>query len=218
VRTTAYTYDPFGAPRQAQPVNKTIEAWTGRWDKKLDTITNLIEMGARPYDPASGRFLEVDPVEGGSLNQYDYAGQDQVNGYDLTGKYNGCGPGNSLTMRILTKYLINPVLSYGAGIAAACRAHDACYGNFYIGASKTKCDNAFLGAFASTCKSAWVVATGRSALCFGLRSLTAAALRSSSGDAAWFHAQREACYRQRRRRRSWCNAQVAVNYYEEDLG
>jgi len=42
-------------------------------------------MGARPYDPALGRFLAVDPVDGGSLNNYDYAGQDPINGYDLDG-------------------------------------------------------------------------------------------------------------------------------------
>jgi len=43
-------------------------------------------MGARPYDPSIGRFLEVDPVEGGSLNNYDYAGQDPINNYDLDGR------------------------------------------------------------------------------------------------------------------------------------
>ena len=43
-------------------------------------------MGARPYDPAIGRFLEVDPVPGGSLNGYDYAAQDPINGYDLNGQ------------------------------------------------------------------------------------------------------------------------------------
>jgi hypothetical protein len=46
-------------------------------------------MGARPYDPSLGRFLAPDPVEGGSLNLYDYAGQDPVNGYDLDGLYPG---------------------------------------------------------------------------------------------------------------------------------
>jgi hypothetical protein len=42
-------------------------------------------MGARPYDPSFGRFLSVDPIDGGSLNNYDYAGQDPINGYDLDG-------------------------------------------------------------------------------------------------------------------------------------
>ena len=42
-------------------------------------------MGARPYDPSLGRFLSVDPIEGGSLNPYDYANQDPLNGYDLDG-------------------------------------------------------------------------------------------------------------------------------------
>jgi hypothetical protein len=42
-------------------------------------------MGARPYVPGTGRFLGVDPVEGGSANAYDYANGDPVNGFDLDG-------------------------------------------------------------------------------------------------------------------------------------
>jgi RHS repeat-associated protein len=85
-RTAAYTYDPFGAPNESVPDSTTTERWTGRWNKKLDTTTSLIEMGARPYDPSLGRFLAVDPVDGGSLNNYDYAGQDPVRGFDLDGR------------------------------------------------------------------------------------------------------------------------------------
>ncbi len=44
-------------------------------------------MGARPYDPTLGRFLAPDPITGGSLNSYDYAGQDPINGYDLSGLF-----------------------------------------------------------------------------------------------------------------------------------
>ena len=42
-------------------------------------------MGQRTYLPALGRFLQTDPVEGGSANDYDYANADAVNQFDLAG-------------------------------------------------------------------------------------------------------------------------------------
>jgi RHS repeat-associated protein len=85
-RTALHTYTPFGAPNDAPPANSTVHRYTGRWDKQYDTTSSLVLMGARPYDPSLGRFLAVDPIDGGSLNNYDYAAQDPVNGYDLSGQ------------------------------------------------------------------------------------------------------------------------------------
>ena len=84
-RTALHTYDPFGAPLDTQPADQTVRRYAGEWATQYDTTSSLVLMGARPYDPGLGRFLAVDPVDGGSLNNYDYAGQDPVNGYDLSG-------------------------------------------------------------------------------------------------------------------------------------
>jgi RHS repeat-associated protein len=41
----------------------------------------IVQMGARPYSPALGRFLSVDPVDGGSANA------DPINATDLEGNW-----------------------------------------------------------------------------------------------------------------------------------
>jgi RHS repeat-associated protein len=90
-RQNLFDYDPFGAPLQNQPANAFTEGWLGRHHKKYDTLAKLVMMGARDYDPATGRFLSVDPVAGGSLNNYDYANADPLDQTDLDGRC-GCNP------------------------------------------------------------------------------------------------------------------------------
>ena len=48
-------------------------------------MKQVIEMGARPYQPLLGRFLTVDPIEGGTPNAYVYP-VDPVNTFDPDGR------------------------------------------------------------------------------------------------------------------------------------
>jgi RHS repeat-associated protein len=83
---TIATYDPVGAPVTANGSNPTSFGFVGKFEKYSDPFASLVLMGARPYDPALGRFLAVDPVPGGSANDYDFVNQDPINGYDLNGQ------------------------------------------------------------------------------------------------------------------------------------
>ncbi|MCL9760923.1 DNRLRE domain-containing protein [Frankia sp. AiPa1] len=59
--------------------------WLGAKERSRDTLSGLTLMGVRLYDPSLGRFLQTDPVPGGSDNPYDYAHQDPYNTFDLDG-------------------------------------------------------------------------------------------------------------------------------------
>ena len=60
--------------------------WLGGKQRSQEALGGVILMGVRLYNSTSGRFLSVDPVAGGSSNDYDYAGQDPVNAFDLDGR------------------------------------------------------------------------------------------------------------------------------------
>lgn len=78
--------DPFGAPRGDQPAG-----WPGERGFVGGTTdpTGLTHLGAREYDPATGRFISVDPLldtnDPQQLNAYAYAGNNPTTMADPDG-------------------------------------------------------------------------------------------------------------------------------------
>jgi RHS repeat-associated protein len=61
--------------------------WLGQHQRSSETLSGAVLMGARLYNPATGRFLSADPVYGGSSNAYEYCSGDPVNCTDLDGRW-----------------------------------------------------------------------------------------------------------------------------------
>ncbi|WP_405183650.1 PA14 domain-containing protein [Nocardia sp. NBC_01377] len=97
---TIHLYDPFGQNIDPVtgvfadiPIPATAEGgmdfgYLGKHTVPIEHLASqqALEMGARTYLPILGRFLQTDPVPGGSANSYDYANADPVNNRDLTGE------------------------------------------------------------------------------------------------------------------------------------
>ncbi len=81
---TTDDFREFGAPRSAAT---SRYGWLGAYQREGDTTSGDIMMGARVYQPALGRFLQVDPASGGGANAYDYVMQNPVTGVDLAGTF-----------------------------------------------------------------------------------------------------------------------------------
>ncbi|MFE4370527.1 DNRLRE domain-containing protein [Streptomyces sp. NPDC056835] len=76
--------DEYGNPRPGRAAARY--GWLGAKQRSAETVTGLVLMGVRLYNPATGRFLSVDPVYSGGDNAYAYPG-DPVNQFDLDGKW-----------------------------------------------------------------------------------------------------------------------------------
>jgi RHS repeat-associated protein len=83
--TLAADYDEFGNPTSGTAPSRY--GWLGGKQRSTDDLGGLILMGERLYNPTLGRFLQTDPVPGGSANDYDYCSQDPINCTDLNGQW-----------------------------------------------------------------------------------------------------------------------------------
>ncbi|MFY1701754.1 RHS repeat-associated core domain-containing protein [Micromonospora sp. WMMA1923] len=79
-----FDYDEFGMPMAAQSNQRY--GWLGGKQRSSEALGDSILMGVRLYSPALGRFLQIDPIYGGSCNAYEYTCADPVNATDLDGK------------------------------------------------------------------------------------------------------------------------------------
>jgi RHS repeat-associated protein len=76
----------YGAPRDTNTVTPRY-GWLGTHQRDTtNTAAGLTLMGVRLYNPTTGRFLQTDPVPGGSCNDYDYTCADPINNTDLDGR------------------------------------------------------------------------------------------------------------------------------------
>ncbi|GAA4322101.1 hypothetical protein GCM10023086_47150 [Streptomyces venetus] len=77
--------DEYGNPRDRQQAVRY--GWLGGKQRSSETVAGYTLMGVRQYNPATGRFLSVDPQHGGNANAYEYCSADPVNCFDLDGKW-----------------------------------------------------------------------------------------------------------------------------------
>ncbi|MEU8512047.1 polymorphic toxin-type HINT domain-containing protein [Kitasatospora sp. NPDC048722] len=90
--------DPFGNPRGTQPAAGQWAGTKGFVGGSKDDATGLTNLGAREYDPGTGRFINPDPLFDAAnpqqWNGYGYSQNDPVNLSDPSGLISGdCAEG-----------------------------------------------------------------------------------------------------------------------------
>ena len=76
----------YGASRDTAAKLGQRYEWLGAKRRSGESLGGLTLMGARLYNPTTGRFLSRDPVPGGGDNPYAYP-TDPINQFDLNGQW-----------------------------------------------------------------------------------------------------------------------------------
>ncbi|MFD5076503.1 RHS repeat-associated core domain-containing protein [Streptomyces sp. NPDC058371] len=109
-------YDEYGNPLDAAAAAKYGSL--GAYQRANDGLAGYTLMGVRVYDPATGRFLQTDPVYGGNTSAYIYPG-DPIGQTDTSGELN---------YRNQTKKTKN----YTLGISRNCTGKSKCSLTWYV--------------------------------------------------------------------------------------
>ncbi|MFI6849697.1 polymorphic toxin-type HINT domain-containing protein [Kitasatospora sp. NPDC050467] len=94
--------DPFGNPRGTQPATSDWAGTKGFVGGSKDETTGLTNLGARQYNPTTGRFINPDPLldtaSPQAWNSYAYSNNDPINSSDPSGlcRADICGPGTPI--------------------------------------------------------------------------------------------------------------------------
>jgi RHS repeat-associated protein len=79
-----FAVDEFGVPT-GTTMGQRKYGFMGASQRESVVYGQVVSMGVRTYSPWVGRFLQADPVPGGSASAYDYANGDPINSSDPSG-------------------------------------------------------------------------------------------------------------------------------------
>lgn len=116
----------------AAPSRDNRYGYLGGAQRSADALAGVLLMGARLYDPATGRFWSPDPSPGGNATAYDYCAADPVNCTDLDGEW-GMPKAFKRALKVVARvaevasWIPGPIGAAAAGISAVAYASTGNY-------------------------------------------------------------------------------------------
>jgi RHS repeat-associated protein len=119
--------DEFGLPLNSASAAARY-GWLGGKQRSAEALGGTVLMGARVYDPNTGRFWQQDPEPGGNATAYDYCGADPINCTDLDGRWGWFKRAFTAVANTVAKvaevasYIPGPIGAIAAGVSAVAYA------------------------------------------------------------------------------------------------